>query len=254
MTHVKNDDGTDCLDQWESEDGSPSVQYSGRKAYRAKSEQRRLQILEGTLRIAVKDGIRAIKHRSVAKEAGVPLASTTYYFKDIDELINDAFILFAEKSQEAADRFYAMINLVLDGAPQESMARGGTGREALVRRLASIVSAHFSEQLSQRREAVLAEHVFLMEALRDPELSKLARQYHATWVSGLERLLERVDSTFPRQDAYTLVNFGLGLGYDGLLYHDESGAQGLSESVERMLGFVMGLPQCPESCPGRGRS
>ncbi|MDX5297823.1 MAG: TetR family transcriptional regulator, partial [Gammaproteobacteria bacterium] len=60
-----------------------SIQYSGRKAARAKSEHRRRQILEAALRIAAVDGIRGIKHRSVAKEAGVPLASTTYYFKDI---------------------------------------------------------------------------------------------------------------------------------------------------------------------------
>ncbi|MDX1458073.1 MAG: TetR family transcriptional regulator, partial [Marinobacter sp.] len=55
--------------------GQQAVQYSGRKAFRAKSEQRRVQILEATLRIVAKEGIRGIKHRSVAKEAGVPLAS-----------------------------------------------------------------------------------------------------------------------------------------------------------------------------------
>ncbi|WP_091816067.1 TetR/AcrR family transcriptional regulator [Marinobacter mobilis] len=251
MTDVRNEDRADLLDQWESEDGSQSVQYSGRKAFRAKSEQRRLQILEATLRIAVKDGIRAIKHRSVAKEAGVPLASTTYYFKDINELINDAFILFAEKSQEGIDHFYAMINMVLDGTPPEAMKRGGPGREALVHRLASIVSAHLSEQLMNRRDAVLAEHVFLMEALRDPALSVLARQYHASWVTGLERMLERLDSQFPLQDANMLVSVGLGLGYDGLLYQDDFEARMLTDSAERLLGFVMGLPQCPETCPGR---
>lgn len=251
MTDVRNDDRADLLGQWDSEDGSQSVQYSGRKAFRAKSEQRRLQILEATLRIAVKDGIRAIKHRSVAKEAGVPLASTTYYFKDIDELINDAFILFAEKSQESIDRFYTMINLVLDGTPKEAMVRGGAGREALVRRLGGIVSAHLAEQLVSRREVVLAEHVFLMEALRDPGLSVLARKYHESWVSGVEGLLERLGSAFPRQDANMLVSVGLGLGYDGLLYHEDFEPRVLTESVERLLSFVLGLPQCPETCPGR---
>ncbi|CAN0605626.1 unnamed protein product, partial [Ectocarpus sp. 12 AP-2014] len=77
-----------------------SIQYHGRKAARAKSEHRRLQILEATLRIAAREGLRGIKHRAVAREAKVPLAATTYYFRDIDELISDAFMLFAERARE----------------------------------------------------------------------------------------------------------------------------------------------------------
>ena len=41
--------------------------------------------------------MRGIRHRAVAKEADVPLAATTYYFKDIDELIVDTFTLYTEK-------------------------------------------------------------------------------------------------------------------------------------------------------------
>lgn len=251
MTHVKNEDSSTLLDQFESESGLQSVQYSGRKAFRAKSEQRRVQILEATLRIAAKDGIRAIKHRSVAKEADVPLASTTYYFKDINELISDAFTLFAEKSQENLEQFYAMINIVLDSTPAETLHRGGPGRDALAHRLGSIVATYLSEQLTHRREEVLAEHVFLMEALRDPDLANLARQYRSAWVSGLEHLLMRLNSVNPQQDAVMLVSVALGLGYDGLLYGGEFKTQALTDTVERFLGFVLGVPQCPETCPGR---
>lgn len=74
-----------------------SIRYSGRKASRAKSELRRLEILEATLRIAARDGLRGIKHRAVAREAGVPLAATTYYFRDIHELISDSFMLLPKR-------------------------------------------------------------------------------------------------------------------------------------------------------------
>ncbi|MCG8519754.1 MAG: TetR family transcriptional regulator [Pseudomonadales bacterium] len=243
MTQVQQSNvaGIEC-DRPEGQSQNP-VQYSGRKAYRAKSEQRRVKILEATLRIAASEGIRGIKHRSVAREAGVPLASTTYYFRDIHELIGDAFTLFAEKAQDNLDQFYHMVNMVLDAAAPESLNRGGPGREALARRLASIVSAYLGEQFSQRREAVLAEQVFLMEALRDPDLGQLARQYRVAWVSGLEDLLLRLDSRSPRRDASLLVSVVLGLGYDGLLFRDEAQAQYLSGAVERMLGLVMGVPE-----------
>src|SRR5690554_7354890 len=75
-----------------------TLQYQGRKTTRVKSEQRRRKILEATLRIVRTEGVRGIRHRAVAKEAAVPLAATTYYFKDIDELIVDAFTLYTEKA------------------------------------------------------------------------------------------------------------------------------------------------------------
>src|SRR5690554_906244 len=75
-----------------------TLQYQGRKATRAKSEQRRRDILEATLRIIRTEGVRGVRHRAVAKEAKVPLAATTYYFKDIDELIVDAFTLYTEQA------------------------------------------------------------------------------------------------------------------------------------------------------------
>ena len=75
-----------------------SVQYQGRKASRQGSEQRRQLILDAAMRIVVRDGVRGVRHRAVAAEAGVPLSATTYYFKDIDDLLNDTFAQYVERS------------------------------------------------------------------------------------------------------------------------------------------------------------
>ena len=83
---------------------SSAIQYQGRKARRAGSEQRRQAILDAALNIIVTDGIRAVRHRAVAREADVPLSATTYYFKDISDLIADAFTLFAERALEEVIR------------------------------------------------------------------------------------------------------------------------------------------------------
>ena len=72
------------------------VEYNGRKTSPIDSERRRKAILEAALRIVVKEGVRGVRHRAVAKEAEVPLSATTYYFKDISDLIADTFVLFAE--------------------------------------------------------------------------------------------------------------------------------------------------------------
>jgi len=54
---------------------------------RSDGAKKKLRILEATLRLIVKEGIRGVKHRAIAKEAGVSLSSTTYYFKDIHDLL-----------------------------------------------------------------------------------------------------------------------------------------------------------------------
>ena len=77
-----------------------AINYRGRKASRARSEQRRKAILEAALRIVVNDGVRGVRHRAVAKEAEVPLSATTYYFKDISDLIADTFTLCAPANEK----------------------------------------------------------------------------------------------------------------------------------------------------------
>lgn len=52
-----------------------------------KGEARRAALIGAVLRILEYDGPSAVTHRSVAKEAGVPLAAATYYFDSIDDLL-----------------------------------------------------------------------------------------------------------------------------------------------------------------------
>src|SRR5215207_4017910 len=65
----------------------------------ARSEQgaeRRAAILAATVRQLVRDGLAAVTHRAVAREAAVPLAATTYYFASKDELGVDALKILVE--------------------------------------------------------------------------------------------------------------------------------------------------------------
>lgn len=84
-----------------------SVQYQGRKTARQGSEQRRQQILDAAMRIIVRDGVRGVRHRAVAAEAGVPLSATTYYFKDIEDLLTDTFAQYVERSAAYMAKLWA---------------------------------------------------------------------------------------------------------------------------------------------------
>lgn len=52
-----------------------------------KGERRRAALVEAGAQLLVESGFNAVRHRGVAERAGLPLASTTYYFKSLDDLV-----------------------------------------------------------------------------------------------------------------------------------------------------------------------
>jgi DNA-binding transcriptional regulator YbjK len=55
-----------------------------------RSRLRRDELLTAAIELFAQGGARAITHRAVAARAGLPPATTTYYFASIDELIREA--------------------------------------------------------------------------------------------------------------------------------------------------------------------
>ncbi len=54
-----------------------------------RSQRRRDAIIRAATEIAAADGFAAVTHRTVARRAGVPLGSTTYYFASLDDLLGE---------------------------------------------------------------------------------------------------------------------------------------------------------------------
>lgn len=55
-----------------------------------KGERRRQALVEAAASLLVEGGFDAVRHRAVAERAGLPLASTTYYFDSLDDLVTAA--------------------------------------------------------------------------------------------------------------------------------------------------------------------
>ncbi|WP_066962379.1 TetR/AcrR family transcriptional regulator [Microbulbifer sp. Q7] len=153
--------------------GKSELVYNGRKAQRADSRQRRKAILEATLRIIVKEGIRGIRHRAVAKEAAVPLAATTYYFKHLDDLISDAFTYFVEQNIDHTRALQEESVAVARQLTPEQLA-APAGRRQLIQQLSRFVLSHIRSQASNRDHRVI-ELAFKNEALRNHQLTRAVR-------------------------------------------------------------------------------
>ncbi|MHC8304463.1 TetR/AcrR family transcriptional regulator [Pseudomonas sp. PB3P13] len=208
-----------------------SVQYQGRKASRQGSEQRRQDILDAAMRIVVRDGVRAVRHRAVAAEAGVPLSATTYYFKDIDDLLTDTFAQYVERSAAYMARLWVNNEGLLremvvsgDGSPES--------RSRLADDMAGLMADYVHRQLINRREHLMAEQAFRQEALLNPRLAQLVRSHQQILLQGTCQLLHVLGSREPQQDAKVLTAIIGRMEYQGLLNDAEPVAEA------EMLGIL----------------
>ncbi|MEW6462639.1 MAG: TetR family transcriptional regulator [Pseudomonadota bacterium] len=218
-----------------------SVQYQGRKASRQGSEQRRQAILDAAMRIIVRDGVRSVRHRAVAAEAQVPLSATTYYFKDIDDLITDTFAQFVERSAAQMAAFWAGTQGVL----QELVGRldgSERARRQLADEIAELAVQYVQRQLRDRRDHLIAEQAFQQEALLNPRLSDLVRAHRQILQQGVTHFFEVLGSRQPEQDAVLLTATIMRMEYQGLLDGIEHlDSQGMLAILKRYMNLVLGL-------------
>lgn len=198
--------------------------YVGRQTSRRDGEARRIVILEATLSLIIRDGIRGVRHRAVAKEANVPLASTTYYFKDIKVLISDALTYFAEKTlwmnKALETRSFELLEQLSQSAASESCT-GEASITLLVNNLSDFICAHIEEQVSHRDDRVL-EVAFHEEALRNSQLAKAIKQLDESFLTTIQGFFDQLGSENSLADAYQILGLIKLLEYQSIIRDETS--------------------------------
>lgn len=197
---------------------------------RTEGRRRHQQIIEGTLRLIAREGIRAVRHRAVAREAGVPLAATTYYFSDIGQLLSEAFSWFAGQRAGAVGALQQRLQDCLARAE----AQPDAGREQLVEDIAGALAEHVIGQAAAPDDRAI-EWAFKHEAWRDERLRALSEQQERRFIAEVEALLESTGSPDPYADSQIFL---------GLIYRLEAELTfgELSEAdARRVLRRAVGL-------------
>ncbi|MFD7401197.1 TetR/AcrR family transcriptional regulator [Streptomyces sp. NPDC059866] len=129
--------------------------------------ERRRRIIDAAIRVVGAKGIAGLSHRSVAAEADVPLGSTTYHFRTLDELL-------VATLRQTGEGFAKVI------AAHGSLSDPGTD-------LAGELAALLGDWLAGDRTGVELEYELYLAALRRPALRPVA----AEWADGVAELLTR---------------------------------------------------------------
>ncbi|MEV8313677.1 TetR family transcriptional regulator [Streptomyces sp. NPDC059900] len=129
--------------------------------------QRRERILAATLDHIAEEGVAGVSHRKIATRAAVPLGSMTYHFTGIDDLLREAFALFA-------GHIVAVFERHLGGVEGPEQAR-----EAVTTLIHTLSEG-------PQRDLILTQELYTLAARR-PEYRELTR----AWMRRSRDLLEQ---------------------------------------------------------------
>ncbi|HUB58767.1 MAG TPA: TetR family transcriptional regulator [Mycobacterium sp.] len=141
-----------------------------------KGERRRYALVSAAAELLCQGGFEAVRHRAVARRAGLPLASTTYYFSSLDDLIASAVA------------HIGMLEVAQLRAEVAALSRRRRGPETtadlLVDLLVGSESDHLTEQLISRYERYIA-------CARQPALRDIQRRNLHHRVDAIAEVIER---------------------------------------------------------------
>ena len=149
----------------------------------------------------------AVTHRRVAEVAGLPLASTTYWFDSKEHLLMAAL-------QRAADRDIERLRTLLGETPERAADPLGLAVGAV------LGPSEDSGQAS--RGWLLATYALVLEAARRPSLRDVTMRWTGAYLEALPPLLAAAGSRHPRSDAELLLAAADGLLVEQLASDDAS--------------------------------
>lgn len=147
-----------------------------------KGERRRCALVSAAADLLCEGGFEAVRHRAVARRAGLPLASTTYYFSSLDDLI------------AAAVEFIGMREAAQLTARVAALSRRRRGTETTADLLVDLLVDQDSvdpvayEQLISRYERYIA-------CARQPALRDIQRRMLQQRIEAVAQVVERSGRT-----------------------------------------------------------
>jgi TetR/AcrR family transcriptional regulator, regulator of biofilm formation and stress response len=200
---------------------------------RPRGAARRDALLDAVLRVIAEVGVDAVTHRRVAEVAGLPLASTTYWFESKEHLLTAAL-------ERAADRDVARLRALLGDTPEHAPDPLGLAVGAVLgpseesTKAPPSGAADYSTYTS--RGWLLATYALVLEAARRPALRDVTTRWTDAYLEALPPLLAAAGSRHPRCDAELLLAAADGLLVDQLASGD---ASDLAPRLRRLAGALV---------------
>jgi AcrR family transcriptional regulator len=183
---------------------------------RRKANPRREALLTAAVEVVGTQGLAGTTHRTVTEAAGVPLATASYYFSSIGDLVAEALRAFVERraAEMAAPDLGDLHGVLTPGD------------------VAGWYAAKVMELDGPHR---LAFYEVLVNAPRSPELAGPARDALITYAEAAQAGLRAVGAPADERQSRAYVALALGMGLLHLVDPAEDDVDQLCEAIRALF-------------------
>ncbi|MGK3200275.1 TetR/AcrR family transcriptional regulator [Amycolatopsis sp. MEPSY49] len=188
-----------------------------------KGERRRAALVEAAAKLLVEGGFDAVRHRAVAERAGLPLASTTYYFDSLEDLVAAAVEHHGQGELETGRRRL------------EELATRNRGVQATVELVLEMLLGPETDDPEADAEAVLLRYERLVATGRRPYLRPLMRTLSAQLNELLTEIFARSGTPVSPDELERLIALVDGAVVNALIAIDPAPRAAASRMLQNAL-------------------
>ncbi|MFC4159476.1 TetR/AcrR family transcriptional regulator [Chitinimonas lacunae] len=213
-----------------------------RRKIRPKGERSRQAILDATLVVIAKRGLHSVTHRAIAAQANVPLSLTTYFFKNLNDLIGQAFDYFAERAQSDNSRMLLEIADYVGGILPDTLSRM-ENRIAIRDELANRLTDFIVFMAVEHSIGVAVEVNFLYLYRLEPELRQKVVAYRDAMTASIAALIRPLapDPESADVDAALILGLVHRLEFECMNHPEKLPRDQVYAEVSRQVGYILAL-------------
>lgn len=214
---------------------------SGVLQHKTKGAQTKHQILLSAISVLAQNGIKGTTHRAIAQHANIQLSLTTYYFKDINELIHQAFELNSQQvTSEAGSAWKQAFEYIESFSKQDR--RKIAIKKLICQKLVEISTKYLSDRIVQQPKELAVEQLLFTEIQTTPALREMAKQHKSEIMQPFIKLCRYFNPNTPEVDADILATMYTQLEYRNLSAEFESEQVEEIKAISgKLMTWVLGL-------------
>ncbi|MGL1957445.1 MAG: hypothetical protein OCD00_09045 [Colwellia sp.] len=207
----------------------------------SKGERTKEKILLSAIEVLAINGIKGTTHRAIANHAKLQLSLTTYYFKDIQELILQAFQLNTTYLK-VRTKFILEKYLTFLKEEETVNLKKISVKADFCEQLTEITANYLFENIKKEAVPLAVEQLMFTTVQVTPELKKLAHEHELSLLEPFEKLCRYFNNKDPEVDAKIMRTVFSDLQYSQLpLRPDELSITPIKSVTKKLMAWIMGL-------------
>jgi len=210
---------------------------------RSKGEKTKEKILLATIDVLAINGIKGTTHRAIAAQAELQLSLTTYYFKDIQELVQQAFTLNCQNTSTASHHLFASAFSLIESYEKKELRKVSV-KEGLCDKLTEIIGLQLFNRVTKQSTPLLVEQFLFSETKVTTDLLPLTQKHKQALLLPYEQFCQYFNKVDPELDAQILFSFVTQLQHQLLIEgaknnSDEFFANEVYRPLRKVLAWIM---------------